>query len=177
MLDYIQVGDLGKNRDKFIQKVTRSAGKGNWFWTFRCNNKLYSWEMGMQMYEDAYWQFLRNDVSLVKELVGYFNVYVLDRHDIDSSINYKHQLNERDHYPDIALRRCLVRLGVWFQGKEILRIPATKFNDCNVPFHLPHLIQKPDDKKSIKSWLDSNRYIVIAPDIEDKCKLSDILVS
>lgn len=174
MIHYLQVGNLGKNRDKFLSKVGKQAGKGNWFWAFRCKDKLYSWEFGMQIYEDAYWSFLRNDISLIKELISKHNVFVNDRHDIDSFCNYKHQTNASDHYSDIAIRRCLIRMGVWFQGSDVFDLKDTKFIDSNVPFHLPHLIE--GKGKSALSWLNKNRYIVIAKETEDKCRLSEIMI-
>ena len=174
LIHYLQVGNLGKNRDKFLGKVGKQAGRGNWFWAFRCKAKLYSWELGMQMYEDAYWNFLRNDISSIKELISKHNVFVHDRHDIDSLFNYKHQTSHSDHYSDIAIRRCLIRMGVWFQGSDIFDLKDTKFIDSNVSFHLPHLIE--GDNKSALSWLNENRYIVIAKETEDKCKLSEIMV-
>lgn len=174
MIHYLQVGDSGKNRDKFLDKVNRQAGKGNWFWAFRCKDKLYSWEFGMQMYEDAYWNFLRNDISCIKELISKHNVYVNDRHDIDSLFNYKHQKKISDHYCDIAIRRCLVRMGVWFQGSEIFGLRDTKFIDSKIPFHLPHLVEGPE--KTAIAWINKNRYIAIASDTEDKCKLSEIMI-
>lgn len=176
MLHYLPVGDIGKHRDEFLAKVHKRAGKGNWFWAFRVGKKLYSWELGIQLYEDAYWQFLRSDISLIKELLGYFNVFVYDRHDLDSGLDYKIQNNSRDHFQDIAIRRCLIRFGVWFNGKDIMEINGSKFDHNQVPFHLPHLINKPDINKSLRSFMFSNRLIVIAPELEDKAKLSEILI-
>ena len=176
MIDYIQIGDMGKNRNRFFHKVSQQVGKGNWFLGFRAGQKLYSWAFGMQLYEDAYWSFLREDIEYIKELVGYSDVFVYNRHDADSCLNYKEQTQESDHYQGIAIRRCLVRMGVWFKGEGILKIPETKFNDCKIPFHLPHLINKPDSIGSIKSWIDTNRLVIVAPEIEDKAKLAELMV-
>lgn len=173
----MQVSDLGNNRDKFLAKVTRVAGKGNWFWAFAAKKKLYSWEWGLQLYEDAFWEFFKHNGSALKELVdNYSNVYVINRFDIDSGLDYKKQTQNSDHYSDIAVRRCFIRFGLSFKGKDILELGKSQFSQSKVPFHLPHLINKPDTLGSVKSWLDTNRLIVIAPEIEDKAKLSEILV-
>jgi hypothetical protein len=128
----------------------------------------------MQLYEDAYWNLMRSDIDIVKNLIGNFNVYVWDRHDLESVFDYRFQKNIRDHYSDIAIRRCFVRLGVWFQGKDLFDLKSTDLDSSNVPFHLPHLIEGSD--KSARSWIQKNRFIVIATETEDKCKLSGIMV-
>jgi hypothetical protein len=177
MLDFMQVSDLGNNRDKFLAKVTRVAGKGNWFWAFVVKKKLYSWEWGLQLYEDAFWEFFRHNAPILKDLVdNHSNVFVINRFDIEANLDYKKQTQNSDHYSDIAIRRCFVRFGLSFKGKDILDLNKSQFSQSIVPFHLPHLINKPDANNSVKSWLDTNRIIVIAPEVEDKAKLADMLI-
>jgi len=177
MLKFIYVGDHGSNRDKFIQKVNKQAGKGNWFFAFRAGKKLYSWNWGMQLYEDAYLSFLGKDINLVKKLVSACDVCEINNKDLDAYLDYKKQKHDRDHYQDIAIRRCLVRLGVWFKGTDLLSVPGTEFDHSKIPFHLPHLLRKPDSLKSIKSWLDGNHLLVIASSSEDKAELAGIMVN
>lgn len=173
MLDYIQVGDLGADRDKFISKVTRVAGKGNWFWAFKVGKKLYSWEWGLQVYEDAFYEYFKNNVELIKPLIeNYHDVFVINRFDLESGIDYKKQNQNKDHYNDIAIRRCLVRFGLWFKGKELLEINNSLYSHIKIPFHLAHLAKN----TSVKTWFDDSRYIVVAPEIEDKAKLSEFLI-
>lgn len=177
MLDFIKTPDLGLNRDTFLSKVTRTVGKGNWFWVFKSKNRLYSWNWGLQLYEDAFWAHLRSKVDLLKDLVQkYENVYVVNRHDAESCLDYKIQYQARDHYNDIALRRVLVRFGTDFKGKDILSLEKSVYCQSKIPFHLPHLIHEPDTIHSVKSWMDTNRWIAVAPEIEDKAKLSELLV-
>ncbi len=176
MLDFIPVPELGKNRDKFLAKVTRTVGKGNWFWVFAAKNKLYSWEWGIQFYEDAFYEFLRRDINLLKNICSYSDVYMINRFDTGSGLDYKKQLQRDEHYADIALRRCMIRFGVTFKGKNILDLNETPYSQNNVPFHLPHLIRKPDANKSVRSWLGSNRFIAVANTVEDQAKLSELLI-
>lgn len=176
MLEYTIVPiDLAIDREKFIEEINKKVGKGNWYWGFRVKSKLYSWNLGLQLYEDAYWEFLKQNPKLIKELVDYSDVYVYDRYDLKSILDYRKQTQKRDHFQDIAIRRCLVRFGVWFKGMDILKIPGSKFDDHKVEFHLPHLIYKPDTRCSLHSWF-SNRLIIVAKTIEDKAKLSELLV-
>jgi hypothetical protein len=177
MLDFIPVYDLGNNRDKFLAKVTRTCGKGNWFWVFAANKKLYSWDWGMQFYEDAYYEFFHKNVKLLASLCANFSdVYVVNRFDTDAGLDYKKQIQHRDHCDDIAIRRCLVRFGVTFKGKELLKLEGTPYAQSEIPFHLPHLIKTPDKNKSVQSWLNSNRLIAVANTIEDQAKLSEMLI-
>lgn len=173
----LKIGDLGRNRDDFIKKVNKQAGKGNWFWTFQAGKSLYSWQWGMQLYEDAYFLFFKDNASLLKDVVtNYSGVYELDSYDLESKLDYKKQLKPQDHYQDIAIRRCLTRYGLKFKGKNLLKLPDSDYDHKKIPFHLPHLINKPDKNKSIKSWLDSNRLIVITLTLEDQIELSRVLI-
>ncbi|RDJ35264.1 MAG: hypothetical protein DWQ19_10645 [Crenarchaeota archaeon] len=177
MLDYIPVSDLGNNRDKFLTKVTRQVGKGNWFWIFVAKNKFYSWEWGIQFYEDAFYSFFRKNIdSLQKLCLNFSDVCVKNRFDIESGLNYKKQTQHYDHFNDIALRRCLIRFGVAFRGKDLLNLDGTEYDQQKIPFHLPHLIRIPDKEKTVQSWLNSNRFIAVATTVADQAKLSEILI-
>lgn len=175
MLDFISPFGIDKDRERFLKSVDKRAGRGNWFWAFRVDKKLFSYELGMQMYEDAYWVYMRKNLHLIKFLIKHFDVYVTDRHDLESGLTYKKQSHPYyEHYADIAIRRCLRRYGVWFNGKELTPLVGSELDDSKVPFHLPCLINHVE--KTAKVWLDSNRIIVIAKEIEDKAKLSEILI-
>lgn len=175
MLNFITPLGIERDRERFIRSVNRRAGKGNWFWTFRVGKKLFSYELGMQIYEDAYWIYLRKHTDILKEAMDYFDVYITDRHDLESGLAYKKQSHPyREHYADIAIRRCLRRYGTWFRGKELFHLVGSRLDDSQVPFHLPNLVSNPE--KTARAWLESNRLIVIAKEIEDKAKLSEMLV-
>lgn len=174
-MEFVNLYGLDKDREDFTRTINKRAGKGNWFWVFKVGKRLYSYDMGMQLYEDAYWLYLRQDIKRVKYLVGQFDVIVNDCYDRDASLNYSKQAHKwREHYADIAVRRCLRRLGVWFKGKDLLNITKTEFDDQSVPFHMPHLIS--GTNKSARSWLYKNRMIVIVKEVEDKCQLAEHLV-
>ena len=174
MLDFIHYPDLGIDRDKFLSKVTLTVGKGNWFIAFSVKKNFYSWEWGMQLYEDAYWEFFRKNINLLTTLLEkYFNVFVVNRFDSESGLDYKKQTQNRDHYDDIAIRRCITRFGLKFKGKELLEIGTSDYSQTKVPFHLPHLMKS---GKNVTDWINSNRFIIVAPEIEDKAKFSEMLI-
>jgi hypothetical protein len=176
MLDYIRVGDLGKNRNDFLSKINKQVGKGNWFWAFQSGSKLYSWQWGLQLYEDAFYQHIKSDTGLLRKLVGSYDIYEKDRQETESLLDYKIQKLQYDHYSDIAYRRCLVRFGLWFSGTDYLPMQGTKYEAWKIPFHLPHLIRKPDERASAKSWMDTNKVIAVATTEEDQGRLAEILV-
>lgn len=177
MFELIPVGELGKEYRKYCRMLTKRVG-GNWFWVFLVGKRLYSFDLGMQMYEDAYWSFFRNDISKLKHLAtNYHDVCVTDAKDLESGMDFRKQTQEWEHFADIAIRRAIVRLGVGFKGKEeLFKIAGTEYNDGHIHFHLPHLIHRSDGRQSARAWIKSNRMVVIAKTLEDRRKLNNILV-
>lgn len=169
------IGDLGKDHYGFVKKYNKDYGEGNWFWGFTANNSLYSWDWGMQLYEDAYWTHFRDNLSLLKRVVEHSNVFSLHPSDVESGLDYRKQTGLEHHYEDIAIRRCLRRLGLWFKGKGLLNIHNTPLNPHSTKFHLKHLLSKNEDS-SIYNWIENHRVAIIAEEIEDQIKLSDILI-
>lgn len=173
MLDFIQVGDLKDKKDSFIRKVEKAVGKNNWTWSFKFRNKFYSYPLGLQIYEDSFYSFLVKNIDLLKTLVtDYKDVYHNAYEDFESGLDYNIQKDKSEHYDDIAIRRCIARLGLKFNGEKVLDIKNSSYSEMKIPFHMPiggKLI-------SVKSWFDQNRYIVIAPEIQDKVKFSQLLI-
>jgi len=175
MFEVFAVGDLGQDRDKFIWKHNKKVGEGNWFWGFKAGKRLYSFDLGMQLYEDAYWTYFKNNMPLLKKVISHSEVFVLKSRDIESGLDYRQQQERESHYEDIAVRRCLRRFGVWFKGDKLLKIGSSKLNSQIVKFHLPHLMYKMEDS-SVYSWLTNHRVVIIADTTEDQYKLSKVLI-
>lgn len=175
MLSFINPIGISKNRERFIHSINKRVGKGNWFWVFKVGKKLYSNNLGMQLYEDAYWIYLKKNIDALKLIMNSNEIYIINRHDIESGLSYTQQNHPyQEHYADIAIRRCLRRYGTWFRGNELLSLVGSKLDDARIPFHLPHLVNSPD--KTLRSWFNSSRAIVVAKTIEDEAKLSEILI-
>lgn len=173
MLDFIQVGDLKDRRHSFIKKVENTVGKSNWTWSFKFRNKFYSYPLGLQIYEDSFYSFLVKNIDLLKRLVvDYKDVYHHTYEDFDSGLDYNVQKDKSEHYDDIAIRRSVARLGLKFNGEKILDLKTSPYSEMKVPFHMP------TDNKiiSVKSWFDQSRYIVVAPEIQDKVKFAQMLI-
>lgn len=175
MLSFITPFGIEGDRKKFVWSIDKRAGKGNWIWAFKVGRNLYSYDLGMQLYEDAYWVYLRKHTDDLKAVINSYNIYVINRHDLDAGLSYKKQEHPyNEHHADIAIRRCLRRYGAWFKGRDLMSLKSLKLDDAHVPFHLPHLVNNPE--KSIRSWFDSSRVIVVSKSIEDEAKLAEILI-
>ena len=173
MLDFIQVGDLKDKRDSFIYKLEKTVGKNNWSWLFKIGKNFYSYPIGMQIYEDSFWHFLFKNVDLLKDLVtSYKNLYHVSYDDFESNLDYNKQKHKSDHFDDIAIRRCVARFGLKFNGTQVLDINNSVYSEMKIPFHLPcgNKIQ------TVKSWFNQSRYIVIATEIQDKVNFSQMLI-
>ena len=93
---------------------------------------------------------------------------------MDSGFDYAKQETGRTHLQDIAIRRCLLRLDMQFEGTELVRIRQEKgtnplsmiLSPGRVPFHKPELIEKPQTvswwhKDTVESWYQNNKYLQI----------------
>lgn len=170
-MELLAVPSLGTKRDEFVKLLNKRAGKGNWYWAFQVGKLLYSWEFGLQLYEDAYWLYLKNHLTSLKELVtNYGDVYVIDKKDLQAGLDYKKQAQYEDHYSDIAIRRSLRRLGVWFKGDRLLKLSDSEFSDSKIPFHLTHLV------KGVVADFLRTRVAVVAVEISDKHELGERLI-
>jgi len=171
-MEFINVPRLGKKRDEFIKLLNKRVGKGNWYWAFQIGKNLYSWEFGLQLYEDSYWLYLKDHLTLLKEIVTkYGDVYVVDKKDLKSGLDYKKQSQYEDHYADIAIRRSLRRLGVWFKGDKLLKISESDLSENKVPFHLTHLLKN----RPVGDFLNT-RVAVVVVEIGDKHELGERLI-
>ena len=100
------------------------------------------------------------------------DVYDDELSNVKSEFDYTKQETPRTHIQDIAIRRSLLRLGVWFEGKELIRIRQEKgthslsitLSPGRVPFHRPDLIVKPEITgwwypETVESFYQSNKYL------------------
>ena len=175
-MEIIRPGEI-RSREGFIKFMDRKVGKGRWFRGISVGKKLYSMELGLQIYEDAYFTFFRQSLERIKFLAkGYSDVFVIDNQDLQASTDYKMQTQPKEHFQDIAIRRCFRRLGIWFQGKGIFKIPDSEYDDNKISFHMPQLHRHADSIGSIRSWLHANLVVIATPTIEDQVKLAEMLI-
>ena len=127
----------------------------------------------LQLYEDSYHHFLRENEELLDWLITEA-ADVYDNHvsNVRSGLDYAAQEpNLSTHLQDIAVRRSLIRLGGWFKGRRLIQIrglnsEAYVLNPGLVPFHRPDRIAHPAwtadwcRPGSVESFWQSNKVVV-----------------
>jgi hypothetical protein len=168
-------GYLGARRDEKIKEWNEKYGKDNWKLFWKVGGIRYGFLGVCALYEDAYFEFFRNNPDILKTLVSEASeVYDDEISNISSGLNYTRQETKRTHIQDIAIRRCLVRNAIWFGGEKVIRIRQEKgdhplsiiLSPGRVPFHMPRIIEVPETKgwwlpSSVESFYQSNRFLFV----------------
>ncbi len=106
---------------------------------------------GIQIYEEAYLKILSSRRDLLDCLVHTAsNCYDTSPSNVDSECSYRIQevIDSGQHWQDVTLRRCLIRLKTWFQGDHLLEVrghnsEGFRFNPSELPFHLVSCLARP----------------------------------
>jgi len=168
-------GVLGSRRDAMFWKWDELYGQGNWRLVWAVGGMKIDFLGACILYEDAYFNFLRNNRLICRQLVDEAsNVYDDNPSNIESVFDYRFQETDRTHIQDIAIRRCLLRMGHWFKGDKLIQIrsdaghPLSKIlSPGNVPFHKNGLIFNPQlsgwwKLYSVESFYQSNKVLQIS---------------
>lgn len=182
MTDWQRVGRpgaIGSRKKEVLANYNKIYGRDNWRLSWDVNGSSVDLQGALTLYEDAYFEYLQKNQDELRWLVENFsNVYDNNPSNVNSGFDYSVQEFGGNHFQDTAIRRCLVRNGLWFRGKDLLEIrlsePGVKFNPGEIPFHKPELIPQPEIKGwwkpgSIESWYQSARYLEVRnfePDVE-----------
>lgn len=164
---------LGKKRGQKYPEWDTLYGPGNWRLSWKVNDTFVDFLGVCALYEDAYYEFLRENPEFLYQLIDEAsNVYDDSPSNVSSYLDYRQQETERTHIQDIAIRRSLVRMGLWFKGKNLIQIRHSQGNHPlsmilspgKVPFHKPKLIVQPElsgwwDKESVESFYQSNKFL------------------
>lgn len=173
-----QPAPFGYNRQEREKKLDKKYPEG-WREAHRFVDKIIPKKLALQICEDAYFLYLREQRDLLGRLIDEArDVIEAAEGDVESSIFYtRQQGKERFHYADIAVRRAMIRLGRSFNGERLIivarpPIPSQQVKDSipelspyNVPFHIPDEIIKPESKNgwnpdSVEAFYQSNRVII-----------------
>lgn len=167
-------GQFGRRRDQRRAEFDERYGPGDWRVVWRIGRRLGSFAEAVMVYEDAYCQYLADNTAVREALVSTASdVYDNDLSNIASGFDYAHQESDRDHIQDVAIRRCLVRLGEEFRGREPLQIRhsdgshplSLTLSPGRVPFHRPEWLIRPEivlwwaEPGSVESFYQSNKLL------------------
>lgn len=145
-------GYFGKKRDELVAKCDKEYGKGNWRLAYQWGILVIEREQAIQIYEDAYYEFLKNNPKTLEWLVNTASdVYDTAPSNVEARFDYNHQETPNTHLQDIAIRKSVMRLGKWFKGEHLVEIRSKSkegrtLSPGIVPFHLPEMIVKEEIK-------------------------------
>ena len=149
-------------------------GTGTWRIAWRVGDSVLGRVEALQLYEDAYIEFFRASPETLDWLCRTASeVYDNAVTNLASGLDYAVQEARSTHLQDVAIRRCLVRLGRRFEGDHLVEIRGAasegfRLNPGKVPFHLPDAILPSEvrswwDAGSIEAFWQHNKVVVVPP--------------
>ncbi len=149
--DFVCVARCGAWKDARIRKEFDARfGAGNWRTGYTWGGLTLDVRSGIQVYEDGYYHALRADPGLLEWVLTHRDVYDTSPTNVHSYCDYSIQEVEGagQHWQDVAIRRVLRRLGLWFRGEGLLEIrghtsAGYRLNPGQLPFHRPDLLVQP----------------------------------
>lgn len=145
-------GYFGEKRDELIAQFDRDHGEDNWRISWEWGHHILERTEALQIYEDGYYEFFKANNGMLNWLVTNFsNVYDTAPSNVKAGFSYDVQETKNNHLHDVAIRRSVLRNGVWFSGDRLLEVRSTSgegwiLSPCKIPFHLPHMIYQGQTK-------------------------------
>jgi hypothetical protein len=144
-------GYLGTRRDEIHNKWDELYGKGKWELVWQWGNISLKKATAIQIYEDSYYEFFKNNSSTLDWLIkNAADVYDTAITNVKSHFDYTIQETPGTHLHDIAIRRAVLRNGVWFKGDHLMHVrpekEGEKLSPQLIPFHLPNMIYRGQTK-------------------------------
>ena len=167
-------GQFGRKRDALVAGWDAEYGPGGWKVAYELHGRLFSREVVLLLYEDAYVEYLRANPDVLDWLCATASdVYDNAQSNVASGFDYRAQEARSNHIQDIAIRRALVRLGRWFEGDHLVEVRGRRsegghLSPGKLPFHRPEWIRQPAqegwwERGSIEDFYQSNKVIVVPP--------------
>lgn len=170
-------GYLGRRRNDTYAAWDVEYGRDNWQLLWKVNENYLNFLGVCTLYEDAYFEFIAarpRDGIFINELITAKDVYDDSPTNVNSGLDYTIQETNHTHIQDVAIRRCLVRLGLWFKGPELLQIRDSQgksplsmiLSPGQIMFHRADWIEKPFLEGwwlpgSIECFYQSNKFLVL----------------
>jgi len=171
-------GYFGKKRDELFTLWNNIYRSNNWRIAYQWGNLVIPKEIGIQIYEDAYVDYLKKDPSTLDWLISTASdVYDTSPSNVHALFDYEIQETPNNHIHDVAIRKAVLRLGKEFKGKHLVEVrwkESEGFRLCPgiVPFHMPEMICKGEIKnynnepfwwneKSIEDFYQRNKILQV----------------
>lgn len=166
---------FGKHRDEIEQNYNYKYGKANWKIVWDLPDGLSSFDRAIQLYEDAYYDYLKTNKKLLDSLCNEASeVYDNAVSNVDCGESYHAQENNSNHYQDISVRKSVFRLGRKFNGTKLIQIRHNSSSPIGqtlspgrVPFHLPHYVIQPVKTgwwkpRTVEEFWQSGKVLIVA---------------
>lgn len=175
-MDWITVGRpgyLGGARDRMHKEWNVRYGAGGWRLVWEAEGKFLDFLGAAELYEESYYRFLKGQPEVLETLIREASeVYDDALSNIASGFDYTRQETGRTHVQDVAIRRCVRRLGRRFEGASPIQIRdrlgahplSLTLSPGQVPFHAPGIIRQPELTGwwlpgSVEAFYQSNRLL------------------
>lgn len=139
-------GYFGKKRDELHTSWDKQFGNENWRIAYQWGGIVVPRRMGIQIYEDGYYEFLKNNPNTLEWLISTASdVYDTAPTNVQAGLDYENQETPNNHIHDVSIRRAVLRLGEEFRGDHLMHVRWKKsegyrVNPGVVHFHLPEMI-------------------------------------
>lgn len=168
-------GYFGRHREARQAEYDARYGPGDWKIVWKIGERLGAVSEAVMLYEDAYYNFLVSHPKVLELLCAEASeVYDDALSNIGCGLDYAAQETDRTHLQDIAIRRCLVRLGRSFRGSRPIQIRDNRgehelsmvLSPGRVLFHRPDLITGAELEGwwlpgSVESFYQSNKHLAV----------------
>ncbi len=181
-------GYTGAGWKKKGNRLDRLFGKGQWRIQYQWQDGVIDRDAALQLYEEAYLRHLQSNPDLLDWICSTASdVYDIEPENVESGLDYHTQNSKAIHLQDIAVRRCLQRLGRAFAGDHLVQIRGHEsegycLNPGQVPFHAPEHVVKPSlsrgkwwDENSIEDFWQSNEVLQIAETVAEDVRKDYVL--
>lgn len=171
-----RIGALPRDRDQRFEEYVRRYGRENCRLAWITGRSIAGFSGLCILFEDAYFNFLKDSPVICTELINQASEICSEPPPhIAWDLEYSNHMREVDLLV-VALRRVLIRLGLWFQGEEKVKITlgegghpflSVVLSPGKVPFHRPDLIQKPEilgrewGRGTVESFFWSNQVLQV----------------
>ncbi len=166
-------GYTGTRRVEQVRRLDGLFGEGSWYIAWRLGDAVIDRSEAIRLYEDAYFECLGANRETTDWLCRTASdVYDNCLTNVASGLDYSIQEASSTNLQDIAVRRCLLRLGRRLEGDHPVEIRGVasegyRLNPGIVPLHRPSEIHPSEEKGwwepgTVEAFWQQNKVVVVA---------------